>query len=422
MSAEQDAYGSSGDVLEVLRTPDDHVRDIVELAARLCDSEVAGVTIRHGDEFHIPVAFGLDPVVCAPEETICHYTMNTDGIFCIEDVQNDPRLAHIVRANGAPSRTRFYSSAPVHSPDGVMVGRLCVIDSRVKSLTQLQCRSLETMARSLSKLIELRLVHAGRIPVATPRNEPHSGAHSQLEQDRSELAPAEQLQPEQAAATVVSQLAAELSHDLLIPLSVLVAAVEMLREEIGENATPAVDALIDRAARASDRMSRMLDHNMDLKAVVGAPDLCRVDLAAVVRQVVLDSAMLLEAVDARVEHTGMPVVEADPDSIYSVFANLISNAVKYARPGTPARVRITAARVTAGWRISVRDNGMGIPEDRRVDVFSLFSRASSEVSGHGIGLATVARIINAHGGHVGAEGVSGGGTEIWFELPDVVGR
>jgi signal transduction histidine kinase len=61
---------------------------------------------------------------------------------------------------------------------------------------------------------------------------------------------------------------------------------------------------------------------------------------------------------------------------------------------------------------------VGIPEHRRVDVFSLFSRVNDDVAGHGIGLATVARIVGAHGGRVGAESVPGGGTEIWFELPD----
>ena len=64
------------------------------------------------------------------------------------------------------------------------------------------------------------------------------------------------------------------------------------------------------------------------------------------------------------------------------------------------------------------DNGVGIPEHRRRDVFSLFSRVDDGVSGYGIGLATVARIIAAHGGRVGAEEAPGGGTEIWFEVPD----
>jgi signal transduction histidine kinase len=81
-------------------------------------------------------------------------------------------------------------------------------------------------------------------------------------------------------------------------------------------------------------------------------------------------------------------------------------------------VHISGRRTPGGWRISVRDNGIGIPEDRQVDVFSLFSRVETDVEGHGIGLATVARILAAHDGRAGASSRPGGGAEIWFELPD----
>jgi len=91
--------------------------------------------------------------------------------------------------------------------------------------------------------------------------------------------------------------------------------------------------------------------------------------------------------------------------------------VKFARPDVPAWVRISARRAGQHWRVSVRDNGVGIPDDRRVDAFSLFSRTGSEIEGHGIGLATVARIVKAHGGRAGIEPVPGSGTEVWFEVP-----
>jgi signal transduction histidine kinase len=65
----------------------------------------------------------------------------------------------------------------------------------------------------------------------------------------------------------------------------------------------------------------------------------------------------------------------------------------------------------------VIDNGTGIPEDRRVDVFSLFTRATGSVPGNGIGLATVARLVKNHHGRVGIDSAPTGGTEVWFELP-----
>ncbi len=148
------------------------------------------------------------------------------------------------------------------------------------------------------------------------------------------------------------------------------------------------------------------------------PTFTEVDLAQLAEQLVLSSAGLLETSGATVETADLPVVHADPDDMYSVLQNLLTNSVKFARPGVPPHVHISARHLPETWRISFRDNGVGIPEERRVDVFSLFSRAASDVEGHGIGLATVSRIIASHGGLVGAEAVPGGGAEIWFELPD----
>ena len=162
----------------------------------------------------------------------------------------------------------------------------------------------------------------------------------------------------------------------------------------------------------------MLDQSLDYGVAGDPPELADVDLAQVAEQVVAASAGLLEATRTVVETADLPVVHADPDDMYSVLQNLLTNSVKFARPGFPPRVHISGRRTKDGWRISVRDNGIGIPEDRQVDVFSLFSRVETDVEGHGIGLATVARILAAHDGRAGASSAPGGGAEIWFELPD----
>ncbi len=103
--------------------------------------------------------------------------------------------------------------------------------------------------------------------------------------------------------------------------------------------------------------------------------------------------------------------------MYSVLQNLLTNAVKFARPGVGPRVSISSRPVPDGWRISVADNGIGIPADRRADVFTMFSQADARVEGHGIGLGTVARIVSALDGRVGADEAPSGGAEVWFELP-----
>jgi signal transduction histidine kinase len=387
--------GTSTDLDQVMailsRPDDDDLAELVELVAEICDAEAAGITILRDNAFHVRVTYGIDPFVCPSRDTFCRHTMDVDGVVCIEDARSDPRFENIGWVDGTLAKARFYASAPVYAPTGEMVGRLCVIDSDVRGLTPLQRRSLEAIALSVTQLIELRLLRSSRIepPVA---------------------------EVGQATATVVSQLAAELSHDMKVPLTAIIASVEMLEEELGEDPGRAVDALLHRTTRAADRMARMLDQNMDL-GVVRAVAPVDVDLAAVTRQLLLDSATLLETEGASVEVDFLPVVRADADDLYSVMQNLLTNAVKFSRPDRPTRVHISSRRVPEGWRIAVRDNGIGIPEDRRVDVFSLFSRVAEGVEGHGIGLATVSRIIGALDGQVGADAAPGGGTEVWFQLP-----
>ena len=380
-------------VMAILSRADDaDLADIVELVAKICETEAAAITIQRDDEYHVPITYGIMPFVSPSTDTFCQHTMGTEGVFTIEDAHGDPRFRDIGWVDGTIAGARFYASAPLYAPSGAMVGGLCVIDPEVKTLTALQRGSLEMLATNVTQLIELRMLRSTRPALSAPE----SG---------------------QVAATVVSQLAAELSHDLRVPLSSITASVEMLADEL-EDRSPVIDALLKRAMRATERMSRMLDQSMEYGAAGEEPDLAEVHLGRVAQQLVLNSADLLDATGATVKAADLPVVHADPDDMYSVLQNLLTNSVKFARPGVPVQVQISARKLPDAWRISFHDNGVGIPQEHRVDVFSLFTRIGDDVEGHGIGLATVSRIISAHGGRVGAEPVAGGGTEIWFEIPD----
>lgn len=381
------------DVLDILSSGGDQdLAEIVQLAGSICGADAAGITIRRGDQYHVPVTHGIEPFVCAADETFCRVTMEVDGLFAVEDALEDPQFAHIGFVDGRVARARSYASAPIHDPAGAMVGRLCVISERPKKLSEMQVRALETLSLSASKLIELRLLRAAPLHGTPP--------------------------DEHDVAAMLAQVTAEHSHDLKVPLTAIVASLEMLEERLGESPDKVVSLLLDRTRSAASRMTRMVDQHLRTAAAsVDGHPVARTQLTGVAREVVRDCAAILEPLGATVVIEDLPLVRAHRDEMYSVFQNLIVNSVKFARPGVPARIHVAAHPEAGGWRICVCDNGIGIPPERRTDVFSLFSRASSEVEGHGIGLATVARIVTAHGGHTGAAEAPGGGTEIWFTLP-----
>lgn len=381
-------------VLGVLSHPDeDDLGSIVALLAHVCEADAAGLTLRRLDQYHVPFVRGLDPLVCASAETFCQHTMDIDDVFCVEDAHEDPRFAEIAWVDGRLARARFYASAPVYAPSGDMVGRLCVLDAEPRTLSPVMRHSLETLARLATREIELRLLRAWHAAPSTT-----AGDHP--------------------ATTAAFELATELSHDLRVPLTSVIASVEMLSDELGQHTQGPVAALVRQTSRAADRMVRMLDQYMEHATKHHAPPTRQADLTRVVQQLLLDSSMLLESLGAVVHAEPLPVVRADPDEMYSVMQNLVTNAVKFARPDLPSQVRIFARRRPDAWRITVRDNGVGIPREQRGEVFGLFTRASQDVRGFGIGLATVSRVVRSYGGSVGADEAPDGGTDMWFDLPD----
>ena len=96
--------------------------------------------------------------------------------------------------------------------------------------------------------------------------------------------------------------------------------------------------------------------------------------------------------DATLTVKDLPVVEGDPVQLRAVMQNLVANSAKFTRPGEPARIEVQAGVCGDRWRIE-------------------------DVEGHGIGLATVRRIVEAHRGHIGIAETDGGGATVWIELP-----
>jgi signal transduction histidine kinase len=141
-----------------------------------------------------------------------------------------------------------------------------------------------------------------------------------------------------------------------------------------------------------------------------------VDLAAVLAEVSEDLTVALAG--ASLTAGPLPVVTGDPVQLRAVVQNLVANAAKFVQPGVAPKIAVSAARVAGGWRIEVADHGIGIRIEHRERVFEPLARIDQRLPGCGIGLATVRRVIDAHGGRIGLAETPGGGTTAWFELPD----
>jgi signal transduction histidine kinase len=161
-----------------------------------------------------------------------------------------------------------------------------------------------------------------------------------------------------------------------------------------------------------------LDTSNVTRGVV-ALDKQRLDLRDAVRSA---CDAIQTALDARQHSCAVVVsddpvmVEGDPLRVHQILSNLLANAAKYTPPGGDIQITVGADDHHA--RVSVRDNGVGIPKDAQARIFDLFTRAMTDGGGFGIGLAVVRRLVEAHGGSIAvvSEGV-GHGTEFIVTLP-----
>jgi signal transduction histidine kinase len=117
-------------------------------------------------------------------------------------------------------------------------------------------------------------------------------------------------------------------------------------------------------------------------------------------------------------------VQADADRLEQVVANLLTNALKYSPPDTP--VQLTVHREAGAARVHLRDQGPGLSEEQRQDVWERYRRvpgvavqddAGAAGGGLGLGLYISRTIIAGHGGAVGVESAPGAGSTFWFTVP-----
>jgi PAS domain S-box-containing protein len=223
------------------------------------------------------------------------------------------------------------------------------------------------------------------------------------------------------AHTELSQLASGVYHDLSEPLRAVSVYVKLLRQ--AENIDCDFAELAEYEACALEGLTRMrgLLDGLVRYAEVGRlePTTRLVDAARVVEETIRALQPFIEECGATVTRDPLPTLPADPVQLGQVFQNLLSNALRFGRPGVPLVVHISAEEESGAWRFSVQDNGVGIyPKDQEL-VFDMFWRSGPRTShgGSGIGLATCRRIIERSGGRIWVQSVPGKGSTFSFTLP-----
>ena len=216
-------------------------------------------------------------------------------------------------------------------------------------------------------------------------------------------------------ADELEAFAARVAHDVRSPLSAIHVSLHLLRRTPEEGR----EAILDRARRSADRLNAVVTDLYAFASAGARPDsnaACAV--APVVNGVLEDAqpAASMAGVAMSVEVPDSCEVACAPGVLVTLLSNLLSNAIKHAgREGGKLAIRIRPGAIV---RFEVEDDGPGIPVEDQERMFQPYVRGKSvATAGLGLGLATVKRLAESHGGSFGVRSSPGAGSTFWFEIP-----
>jgi heavy metal sensor kinase len=218
----------------------------------------------------------------------------------------------------------------------------------------------------------------------------------------------------------IRRFTADASHELRTPLTAIRTEAEVaLARPTPADCRPVLGSILEECERLTRLIDQLLVLAREDARAVRAP--APLDLAALLAGVVETMRPLAEAKRVRLEYqpNGAATLAGDETRLRQVFYNLLDNAIKYTPAG--AAVSIALRRQGNHHRVTVRDNGIGIPPEHLPHVFDRFYRVDKsrgrEPGGTGLGLSIARTIVTAHGGEIELESTPGKGTTCTVTLP-----
>ena len=356
---------------DILDTPADRSFDqFTSLAAKLLDVPVALISLVDTDRIWFKSRYGLDVPQLSLDPGLCASAILLNDMYLVEDAITDPRTLANPLVTGEFG-LRFYAAAPLKIKEGYNLGTFCVLDKKPRRFSQTQKDILQSLADMVVTQMELRMATSKAI-----------STHKQI----------------------VSMYA----HDLKNPLTVISLAAELIQEENID--AQAVRALCEQITKAGTKTNNIINKLLDSSYLetnnIGL-NFVKLDFGRMLQIIVSTNQMLAakknQTLKLNIETNAF--VMADEEKLNEIANNLINNAIKF----SPANKNITVTLKEKNRQVilEVQDEGPGLTEDDKKNLFKRFTRLSAVPTdgenSTGLGLFIVKVFVEAQNGIVWAE-------------------
>ncbi|HEU4496209.1 MAG TPA: ATP-binding protein [Flavobacterium sp.] len=374
---------------------EDQFNDVTRLVSYICQVPLAHVGFMDEKRLWFKSTVGFEAVEMSREDTFCQHTLMGTGLLEVPNALESELFKDDANVKGGLN-VRFYAGYPLTTPDGYNIGTVCAFDTVPKELNEEQKNTLSLLAKHIIVQLEL--------------------GKKNIELDK-------QTKIARQAVRAKDSFLANMSHEIRTPLNAIIGFTDLLAQT---QLNAAQQDYIDSVQVAGENLLVIVNDILDLSKIESGK--LTIDSHAFNLKNALKHVYTLLKIKIKPEIDFHLYLDADlPEMIVGdrarlnqILVNLVGNAIKFTEEG---EVIIAVKHLSENdthhkLKFSVKDTGIGIPQEKLETIFERFTQAEESTTrrfgGTGLGLNIVKQLVELQNGEIGVKSKLGSGSEFYF--------